>query len=137
MRLGQSLRALLKSLALMEAMAADLRRLYERGSELLVRLARFAAAAEEDSVRWLEVGRQHLRMLESPLSIARIMQERLLQRSGDEIQAGLTQTRMHRNMPIGQTFCMNLICASRVKKLIAHSAIPTGERAGFYLSHAR
>ena len=95
-RLGQSLRALLKSLALMEAMAADLRRLYERGSELLVRLARFAAAAEEDSVRWLEVGRQHLRMLESPLSIARIMQERLLQRSGDEIQAGLPQTRMHK-----------------------------------------
>ncbi|MDR0213714.1 MAG: ATP-dependent DNA helicase [Comamonas sp.] len=84
-RLGQSLRALLKSLVVMEAMAADLQRLYERGSELLARLARFAAAADEDSVRWLEVGRQHLRMLESPLSIARIMQERLLQRSSDEL----------------------------------------------------
>ena len=78
-RLGQSLRALLTPLATMEGMAADLQRLYERGRELLSRLARFAAAADEDSVRWLEVGHQHLRMLESPLSIARIMQERLLQ----------------------------------------------------------
>ena len=80
-RLGQSLRALLLPLAAMEAMAADLQRLYERGSELLTRLARFAGAADEDSVRWLEVGRLHLRMLESPLSIARIMRERLLRRN--------------------------------------------------------
>ena len=83
-RLGQSLRALLLPLAAMEAMAPDLQRLYERGSELLTRLARFASAADEDSVRWLEVGRLHLRMLESPLSIARIMRERLLQRCADE-----------------------------------------------------
>ena len=83
-RLGQSLRALLTPLAAMEAMAADLQRLYERGCELLTRLARFAAAADEDSVRWLEIGHQHLRMLESPLTIARIMQERVLQRSSEE-----------------------------------------------------
>ncbi|MEG1734601.1 MAG: helicase C-terminal domain-containing protein, partial [Comamonas sp.] len=45
---------------------------------------RFAAAADEDCVRWLEVGTQQLRMLESPLSIARIMRERLLGRMLDE-----------------------------------------------------
>ncbi len=83
-RLGQSLRALLTPLAVMEAMAADLQRVYERGAELLTRLARFAAAADEDCVRWLEVGSQQLRMLESPLSIARIMRERLLGRVLDE-----------------------------------------------------
>ena len=82
-RLGQSLRALLKPLAVMEAMATELQRLYERGVELLARLARFAAPADDDCVRWLEVGAQHLRMLESPLSIARIMQQRLLQRTLD------------------------------------------------------
>ena len=65
-------------------MAADLQRVYERGAELLTRLARFAAAADEDCVRWLEVGTQQLRMLESPLSIARIMRERLLGRVLDE-----------------------------------------------------
>lgn len=83
-RLGQSLRALLKPLAVLEGAAADLQRLYERGAELLARLARFAAPADEDCVRWLEVGAQHLRMLESPMSIARIMQQRLLQRTLDE-----------------------------------------------------
>jgi ATP-dependent DNA helicase DinG len=82
-RLGQSLRALLTPLAGMEAMAAELQRLYERGAGLLAALARFAAAADEDCVRWLELGSQHLRMLESPLSIAAIMQERLLQRALD------------------------------------------------------
>ncbi|MBV8248529.1 MAG: ATP-dependent DNA helicase, partial [Comamonas sp.] len=82
-RLGQSLRALLTPLAGMEAMAAELQRLYERGAGLLSALARFAAAADEDCVRWLELGSQHLRMLESPLSIAAIMQERLLQRALD------------------------------------------------------
>ncbi|MEX8192482.1 ATP-dependent DNA helicase [Comamonas guangdongensis] len=79
-RLGQSLRSLLTPLAGTEAMAADLQRLYERGAGLLAALARFAAAADEDCVRWLELGSQHLRMLESPLSIAAVMQERLLQR---------------------------------------------------------
>lgn len=83
-RLGQSLRALLTPLSVLEAMAADLQRLYERGAELLARLARFAAPADDESVRWLEVGGQHLRMLESPLSIARIMQQRLLQRTLDD-----------------------------------------------------
>lgn len=95
-RLGQSLRALLLPLAAMEAMAADLQRLYERGSELLTRLARFAGAADEDSVRWLEVGRLHLRMLESPLSIASIMRERLLRRNvGEDEEIDSDQRNAH------------------------------------------
>jgi ATP-dependent DNA helicase DinG len=90
-RLGQSLRALLTPLAAMEAMAAELQRVYERGALMLSRLAGFAAGADEDSVRWLEVGAQHLRMLASPLNIARIMRERLLGRSleaGDGADTG-------------------------------------------------
>lgn len=82
--LGRSLRALLLALAATQAMAPELQRLYERGHELLMRLAGFAAAAHEDSVRWLELAGPQLRMLCSPLTIARIMRERLLERSPDE-----------------------------------------------------
>ena len=82
-RLGQSLRAVVRALSAVGETAAELIRLFERGAELLTRLARFAAAADDECVRWLEVGHQHVRMLESPLTIARIMQERLLQRSLD------------------------------------------------------
>ncbi|GGH56589.1 ATP-dependent helicase [Comamonas phosphati] len=89
-RLGQSLRALLTPLAAMEDMAAELQRVYARGALLLSRLAGFAASADEDCVRWLEVGPRHLRMLASPLNIARVMRERLLGRSleADEVPDG-------------------------------------------------
>jgi ATP-dependent DNA helicase DinG len=82
-RLGQSLRALVTALSALGETEAELLRLFERGAELLTRLARFAAPADDECVRWLEVGHQHVRMLESPLTIARIMQERLLQRPND------------------------------------------------------
>ena len=55
----------------------DLVRLYERGSELLARLGRFAAPCSPDAVRWLDVGGQ-LRLVESPLDIAQTMQTRVL-----------------------------------------------------------
>jgi ATP-dependent DNA helicase DinG len=76
--LGRGLKALLLPLSQVQVSDPELRRLYERGGEMLQRLAGFAAAAGQDSVRWLELGSQQLRMLESPLSIARIMQTRLL-----------------------------------------------------------
>jgi ATP-dependent DNA helicase DinG len=76
--LGRSLRALLEPLVQLQVSDPELRRLFERGSELLRRLATFAAAAMEDTVRWLELGSQQLRMLESPLTIANIMRTRLL-----------------------------------------------------------
>jgi len=57
--------------------APDFERLYERGSDLLARLARFSGAANPDAVRWLDVGAQ-LRLIESPLDIAEAMRTRLL-----------------------------------------------------------
>ena len=81
--LGQGLRALLLALSQLAVSDPELQRLYERGRELLQRLAQFAAAAGDESVRWLELGRQHLRMLESPLTIARVMRTRLLAPPGE------------------------------------------------------
>lgn len=88
--LGQGLRALLLSLSPLAVSHPELQRLYERGSELLQRLAQFAAAAGDESVRWLELGHQHLRMLESPLTIARVMRTRLLAPPGDTGQGSAT-----------------------------------------------
>lgn len=55
----------------------DFVRLYERGAELLARLARFAGPCAADAVRWLDVGTQ-LRLIESPLDIAQAMRARVL-----------------------------------------------------------
>lgn len=57
--------------------APELERLYERGSELLARLAHFDGAGGPDAVRWLDVGSQ-LRLVESPLDIAEAMRTRLM-----------------------------------------------------------
>jgi ATP-dependent DNA helicase DinG len=55
----------------------DMGRLYERGSELLARMAQFSAPSARDAVRWVEVGAQ-LRLMESPLDISDAMRTRLL-----------------------------------------------------------
>ena len=57
--------------------APDFVRLYERGSELLARLARFSGPSDPEVVRWVDVGTQ-LRLVESPLDIAEAMRTRLL-----------------------------------------------------------
>ena len=77
--LGQALHAALVALGGVEEMAAELRQLYARGEALLRRLALFGRTSSDDTVRWLDIGRRHLRMIESPLSIARIVRTRLLQ----------------------------------------------------------
>ncbi|MET1116717.1 MAG: ATP-dependent DNA helicase [Comamonas sp.] len=77
--LGQALHSALVALGAVEEMAAELRQLYARGEALLRRLALFGRTSSDDSVRWLDVGSRHLRMIESPLSIARIVRTRLLQ----------------------------------------------------------
>ncbi len=77
--LGQALHAALVALGNVEEMAAELRQLYARGEALLGRLALFGKTSSDDSVRWLDIGSRHLRMIESPLSIARIVRTRLLQ----------------------------------------------------------
>ena len=61
----------------MSEISPDLERLYERGSALLARLARFAGPCQADAVRWLDVGNQ-LRLIESPLDIADAMRTRIL-----------------------------------------------------------
>ncbi|MCT9812029.1 ATP-dependent DNA helicase [Acidovorax sp. Be4] len=77
--LGQALHAALKALGQVEEMAAELRQLYARGEALLRRLALFGKNGSDEAVRWLDIGSRHLRMIESPLSIARIVRTRLLQ----------------------------------------------------------
>ncbi len=70
---GQSLRALLLVLAKVAETAHALVALYERGARLLSQLASFAQPVPDDAVRWLEVTRHHLRLMESPLTIAHLM----------------------------------------------------------------
>ena len=70
---GQALRALLMALGQVVETANALLPLYERGARLLTQLASFAQPVPDDAVRWLEVNRQHLRLMESPLNIARLM----------------------------------------------------------------
>lgn len=70
---GQCLRALVMALGQVAETAMALAPLYERGARLLSQLASFAQPVPDDAVRWLEVTRQHLRMSESPLTIARLM----------------------------------------------------------------
>ena len=57
--------------------APELERLYERGTELLARLAHFGGPGSPDAVRWLDAGPQ-LRLVESPLDIAEAMRTRLV-----------------------------------------------------------
>lgn len=76
--LGQALRAVVQALAGVLEMAPALVQLQERGQLLLQRLAHFVRPAPDDAVRWLDVGRQHLRLTESPLSIARLVREQLM-----------------------------------------------------------
>lgn len=81
---GQSLRALLMALAQVAETAHAVIPLYERGARLLSQLASFAQPVPDDAVRWLEVQRQHLRLMESPLSIARLMREHMGQAQEEE-----------------------------------------------------
>ena len=61
----------------------DLLRLSERANLLGQRLACFMASCATDSVRWLDVGAQ-LRLVESPLDIAQVVQTRLIKPTPDE-----------------------------------------------------
>ena len=80
--LGWALKAILQPLVALQESSPQLQQLLSRGSELLRQLAGFAQPAADDCVRWLEVGSRHLRMLQSPLSIAHLMRSRMEQ-AGD------------------------------------------------------
>jgi len=82
--LGQSLRALLLVLAKVAETAHALVALYERGARLLSQLASFAQPVPDDAVRWLEVTRHHLRLMESPLTIAHLMRAHMQPQEADD-----------------------------------------------------
>lgn len=84
---GQALRALVLALGAVTETAHALLGVYERGARLLSQLASFAQPVPDDAVRWLEVTRQHLRLMESPLSIARLMREHMEQ-GGEDVEGG-------------------------------------------------
>ena len=63
--------------------APDFVRLAERAHELRRRAERFGGPREAGAVRWLDAGAQ-LRLVESPLDIAKAVQEKLLRSSQDE-----------------------------------------------------
>ena len=81
---GQSLRALLLVLARVAETAHALVALYERGARLLSQLASFAQPVPDDAVRWLEVTRHHLRLMESPLTIAHLMRAHMQPQEADD-----------------------------------------------------
>ncbi|MBC7611127.1 MAG: ATP-dependent DNA helicase [Polaromonas sp.] len=62
--------------------APDFVRLHERASDLADRVQGFANHCEAGSVRWLDVGTQ-LRLVESPLNIAKAVRTRLLNVTGE------------------------------------------------------
>ena len=67
--------------------APDLARLYERSTELLARLARFAGPCSDDAVRWIDLGAStQVRLVESPLDIAHAMRTRLLTQPTQSVQ---------------------------------------------------
>ena len=69
-------------------LSSDFVRLHERSISLGQRVKDFMAPPSDESVRWLDINGSHLRLVESPLDIAKIMQSRLLK--VDEAGAGTT-----------------------------------------------
>ncbi len=74
--LGSALQAACEALATVTEIAPDFVRLHERALELAERAQAFSKPSEPDGVRWLDVGTQ-LRLVESPLDIAKAIQARV------------------------------------------------------------
>lgn len=67
--------------------APDLERLYERSTELLARLGRFAGDCNQEAVRWIDLGGSNqVRLVESPLDIAHAMRTRLLTQPAQSVR---------------------------------------------------
>jgi ATP-dependent DNA helicase DinG len=66
-------------------MAPDFVRLHERAAALAQRAAGFARPCPAGSVRWVDVGNQ-LRLVESPLDIAKAVKEKLLRSGSDDAE---------------------------------------------------
>jgi ATP-dependent DNA helicase DinG len=75
-----------EALGTVSEIAPDFVRLHERAASLAERAGRFLGAAEPGSVRWLDAG-THLRLIESPLDIARTVRTRLLKADAETADA--------------------------------------------------
>ena len=71
------------ALATVSEIAPDFVRLHERAAGMLQRLQAFAAPCEAGAVRWVDAAAQ-LRLVESPLDIARAVREKLLRTDSEE-----------------------------------------------------
>ena len=69
--------AAMEALATVSEIAPDFIRLHERASDFAKRCERFAGPCDQGGVRWVDAGTQ-LRLVESPLDIAKAVQEKLL-----------------------------------------------------------
>lgn len=84
--LRHALAQALEALSTVSEIAPDFARLIERADELSRRVDRFAGPCDADSVRWVDAGPQ-LRLVESPLDIARSVREKLLREGQAESDA--------------------------------------------------
>ncbi|MEZ0308595.1 MAG: ATP-dependent DNA helicase [Ramlibacter sp.] len=73
----------LAALSTVSEIAPDFARLIERAQTMLDRVNAFAGPCEAGSVRWVDAGNQ-LRLVESPLDIAKAVQEKLLREGSEE-----------------------------------------------------
>ena len=80
--LYEALVSLQEALNTVSEIAPDFDRLHERAETLGIRVRAFSGVCEDGCVRWLDVGSQ-LRMVESPLSIAKAVKSKLLGAAGE------------------------------------------------------
>jgi ATP-dependent DNA helicase DinG len=73
----------LEALGTVSEIAPDFVRLHERGEQMQKRVRSFVGQCEAGAVRWVDVGAQ-LRLVESPLDIAKAVQEKLLKTGAEE-----------------------------------------------------
>ncbi len=76
-QVGEACAQAVAALSTVSEIAPDFVRLSERGDELAGRVQRFRGACAPGAVRWVDVAAQ-LRLVESPLDIARAIQDKLL-----------------------------------------------------------
>ncbi|MBI2772297.1 MAG: ATP-dependent DNA helicase [Burkholderiales bacterium] len=76
----------IEALDTVSEIAPDFARLHERATQFAERAAAFALPCAAGSVRWVDVGTQ-LRLVESPLDIAKAVQEKLLRAGEDGAEA--------------------------------------------------
>lgn len=75
-----------EALQTLSEIAPDFVRLFERSSDFVERAQSFASACEAGCVRWVDVGNQ-LRLVESPLSIAKAVRSKLLDSPGNSAKS--------------------------------------------------